>query len=199
MLRLVVYLVIAFVSGSVPYGFLIAKLKGVDITAVGSGNIGATNTARVLGSKVGGIVLLLDAVKAFVPTWLALRSQVELPSLSLSGLAVGIVGLAAICGHVFSPWMRFKGGKGVAPSLGVFLVLAPLATSTAAFVWVLLFVSFRIASVASLVASLVLVIAMVWLGAPSGYLAVVIATFGLVVMRHTDNIKRLLAKREGKL
>lgn len=195
----VTWLVAAFVSGSIPFGYLLAKTRGVDITTVGSGNIGATNTARVLGKKLGAIVLVLDALKAWLPTWLVLRYGGELPTLPLSHLAEASVGFAAICGHVFSPWMKWKGGKGVAPSLGVFLVLAPVATGIATLVWVVLYASFRIASLGSLVASLVLVLAMIWRGAPSGHVAVVFATFVLVVIRHTENIKRLLAQREGKV
>ncbi len=197
--RYVLWLVAAFVSGSIPFGYLLAKTRGVDITTVGSGNIGATNTARVLGKRLGAIVLVLDALKAWVPTWLVLRYGGVLPSLPLANLAEAFVGFAAICGHVFSPWMKFRGGKGVAPSLGVFLVLAPMATAIATLVWVVLYASFRIASLGSLVASLVLVLAMIWRGAPSGHAAVVIATFVLVVIRHAENIKRLLAQREGQV
>jgi glycerol-3-phosphate acyltransferase PlsY len=199
MIAWLAYLCASFLSGSIPFGYILAKRRGVDITTVGSGNIGATNTARVLGKKLGAVVLLLDALKAFLPTWLVLRFAGALPQLALPGLAEGAIGLAAIVGHVFSPWMRFKGGKGVAPSLGVFLVLAPAATGIATAVWVIFYTCFRIASLGSLIASLILVLAMVWRHAPSGYLAVVIATFLLVVFRHTENIQRLLAKREGKV
>lgn len=199
MIAYIGWLVAAFACGSIPFGYLLAKRRGVDITKVGSGNIGATNTARVLGKKLGAVVLVLDACKAWLPTWLALRLGGALPELPLTGLAEASIGLAAICGHVFSPWMKWKGGKGVAPSLGVFLVLAPAATGIAAAVWVVLYAALRIASLGSLLASLVLVLAMVWRGAPSGYVAVVIATFVLVVIRHVDNIKRLLQQREGKV
>jgi glycerol-3-phosphate acyltransferase PlsY len=121
----------AFVAGSVPFGWIFARLRGIDLTTVGSGNIGATNAARALGKRWGIVVLVLDAAKGFVPVWLARQHGVELPALGLAGAAPAAIGFAAILGHVYSPWMSFRGGKGVATSLGVFLALAPLAAAAA--------------------------------------------------------------------
>ena len=116
----------AFLLGSIPFGVLLARRRGVDLKKVGSGNIGATNAARALGKKAGGVVLLLDTLKAFVPTLLAARWLAPgRPELAAA------TGFAAFVGHIYSPWLRFRGGKGVACALGAFLALAPLATAVA--------------------------------------------------------------------
>jgi acyl phosphate:glycerol-3-phosphate acyltransferase len=196
---LILYLLGAFVAGSVPFGWIVARLKGIDLKQIGSGNIGATNAARALGKPIGVAVLLLDTGKAFLPTWLARRYGADLPDLGLAGAVPALVGFAAICGHVFSPWLAFKGGKGVASSLGVFLAVAPLSAAIAGVVWVVLYATFRISSVGSLVAALALVVSMIVRREPSGHLVVVIATFVLVLVRHVDNIKRLLERREGQV
>ncbi len=196
---LALFLLGAFVAGSVPFGWIFARLRGIDLKQVGSGNIGATNAARALGRPIGVAVLLLDGGKAYLPVWLARHAAAELPDLGLPGLAPALVGFAAICGHVFSPWLSWKGGKGVASMLGVFLALAPVSALIAGAVWVLLYAAFRIASVGSLAAAAALGVAMLVRREPPGHLVVVGLTVALVVLRHADNIKRLLARREGKV
>jgi len=198
-LWLVLYLLGAFVAGSIPFGWIFARMKGIDLKQIGSGNIGATNAARALGRPIGVAVLVLDAGKAFLPTWLARSHGADLPDLGLPGAATALVGFAAICGHVFSPWLQWKGGKGVASSLGVFLAVAPLSAAIAGGVWLILYVAFRIASLGSLIAAAALVVSMVLRHEPSGHLVVVAATFLLVLVRHTNNIKRLLEARETKV
>lgn len=198
-LWLTFYLLGSFIAGSIPFGWVFARLKGIDLKQIGSGNIGATNAARALGRPIGVAVLILDAGKAFIPTWLARRYGAELPDLGLPGAAPALIGFAAICGHVFSPWLHWKGGKGVASSLGVFLAIAPLSAAIAGIVWLVLYLAFRIASVGSLAAAAALVVTMVLRHEPSGHLIVVAATFLLVLVRHTDNIKRLLEARESKV
>src|SRR5687768_14431040 len=111
-------LLFGYWAGAVPFGVLIARWLGVDIREHGSGNIGATNVTRVLGKVPGAIVLVLDAMKGAVPVWLAIRYSGE-PWLVMA------TGFAAILGHCFSPFLEFRGGKGVATAMGVFLVLAP--------------------------------------------------------------------------
>src|SRR5215467_4882779 len=100
----------SYLVGSIPTGLLIARARGIDIRSVGSGNIGATNVARALGKKVGLLVLFLDALKGFLPTFAATRTD-------FSDAVVAAVGLAAIVGHVLPVWLRFRGGKGVATGL----------------------------------------------------------------------------------
>lgn len=193
---LVLFVLLAFAAGSVPFGWILARLRGIDLTRVGSGNIGATNATRALGKTAGAVVLLLDAAKGFIPVWLARRYGLALP---LDGASPALVGFAAICGHVFSPWMGWKGGKGVATSLGVFLALAPVCAGIACLAFVAGFAVFRIASIGSLLASLVLVVAMIVRREAVGSIVAVVATFALVVARHADNLKRLFARTESKL
>lgn len=189
----------AFVAGSVPFGWILARLKGIDLTKVGSGNIGATNATRALGKTAGALVLFLDAAKGFFPVWLARRYGLVTPALPLDGAGPALVGFSAICGHVFSPWMGWKGGKGVATSLGVFLALSPVSAGIACVAFVVGFAAFRIASIGSLVAALVLVVAMLVRHEAPGSIAAVLATFVLVVVRHADNLRRLWTRTETRL
>src|SRR5688500_11562142 len=113
----------SYLAGSIPFGLVVARARGVDIRAVGSKNIGATNVARALGKKLGALVLFLDALKGLLPTLVARHA------LHLDDNLVALVGLAAILGHVFPVWLRFRGGKGVATALGVFAALTPVAAA----------------------------------------------------------------------
>ena len=196
---LLLFVLLAFAAGSVPFGWILARLRGIDLTKVGSGNIGATNATRALGKTAGALVLVLDAAKGFFPVWLARRYGLAVPELPIDGASPALVGFAAICGHVFSPWMGWKGGKGVATSLGVFLALAPVCAAIACVAFIVGFALFRIASIGSLVASLVLVVSMVVRHEAVGSIAAVLATYALVVTRHADNIRRLLSRTESKL
>ncbi len=189
----------AFLAGSIPFGWIFARMKGIDLTKIGSGNIGATNAARALGRPVGVLVLILDGGKAFLPVWLAQRYGGGLPDYGVPGAVPALIGFVAILGHVFSPWMAWKGGKGVASSLGVFLALDPFAAAVASGLWLLLYLAFRIASIGSLVAAVALVVTMMVRKGPTGYLIAVGATFVVVVARHADNIRRLLAKEETRV
>ena len=133
--------VAGYFSGSVPFGVLVTrKLKGVDVRSQGSGNIGATNVARVAGKKVGVAVLLLDAAKGALPVLLA---RLFLPGFFWAHAAVA---LAAFLGHVFPVWLGFKGGKGVATALGVLVVLVPYGALAGFVVYALLFAAFRVGS-----------------------------------------------------
>lgn len=174
----------------------------MDLTTLGSRNIGATNAFRVLGPGWGGLVFALDVAKgalaAFVPTVLAAVGWTGTSRLLLLSMAGGV---AAILGHTLSPWLRFRGGKGVATSLGVFLAIQPLPTGIAFGLWIVLFLASRFrVSVASIGASLVYPF-LVWFlfGGRSGRLAltaVAAAVSGLVLLRHRENIRRILAGTE---
>jgi glycerol-3-phosphate acyltransferase PlsY len=195
--------VLAYLYGSVPFGFLAAKLiKGVDIRTTGSGNIGATNAARVLGFKFFPLIFLLDVSKGLLPT-LAARLLVTGGSFVPAPLAVS-TGLAAILGHVFPVWLGFKGGKAVATSTGVFLVLAPWSVLVAAGAWALVFALWRYVSLASMAAAMALPVS-VWLIHPDPlgagrYLTGFAALGGaLVIYLHRGNIRRLLAGTEHKI
>ncbi|MFN3995138.1 MAG: glycerol-3-phosphate acyltransferase [bacterium] len=114
----ILLIILAYLIGSIPTGYIIGKLKRVDITKTGSGNIGMANVFRTLGFKYAIIVLIIDTIKGFIPTFLAIK-------LNLNVLAVLVTGLSAILGHIFTIFLKFKGGKGVATSLGVILAISP--------------------------------------------------------------------------
>jgi glycerol-3-phosphate acyltransferase PlsY len=192
--------VLSYLLGSVPTGLWLGLwLRGVDIRSQGSGNIGATNTLRVLGKKLGAAALAADAGKGLLAVLLVAR-------LSPWPYAPLVCGLAAILGHVFSVFLRFRGGKGVATSAGVFLALcpAPVGIAIAAFIAVVL--TSRIVSLGSVTAAVVLTAA-VWLMphgwnmAPPGPLlpAIVTALAAFIVYRHRGNIRRILRGEENRI
>lgn len=211
------FILAAFLSGSIPFGLLIARAKGIDIRQHGSKNIGATNVGRVIGRKWGLICLGLDALKAFVPVaacgrWSGLWGSFDPPAgettLWLAALA------AAIMGHIFSPWVGFRGGKGVASSLGAMLGFFPLLTYPAIgglTIFILVLATWRYVSLASCAAAAsipVLVVAIPNIvGAGRGWeaatpwpvfgAAVILAT--LVIFRHRTNISRLRAGTEPRI
>jgi glycerol-3-phosphate acyltransferase PlsY len=170
---------IALLSGSVPFGLLIAKGKGINIREHGSGNIGATNVLRVVGKKYGISCLLLDALKGFIPTVIAISLiQFEGMKNPMSIAALGpyarefpmltaqvfqvVAGLCAILGHNYSPWVGFKGGKGIATSAGVLIAMMPAAIVILIVVWGLVFLATRYVSLASIVAAATLPLLTLW-------------------------------------
>jgi glycerol-3-phosphate acyltransferase PlsY len=179
-------LVFAFWAGAVPFGVLIARWLGVEIREHGSGNIGATNVTRVLGKVPGAIVLLLDAAKGAVPVWLALRFCGE-------QWIVAAAGALAILGHCFSPFLDWKGGKGVATALGVFLVLAPAQALVGMGVFVMTFAVTRVPALGSLTAALVIAFLLFRQRHADPALAGLgIATLLLLLFTHRGNLARLL-------
>jgi acyl phosphate:glycerol-3-phosphate acyltransferase len=186
-----------YLAGSIPFGYLAGRLLlGVDVREVGSGNIGATNVARAGGKKLGAAVLLLDALKAIVPILLARRFLGDAPR---AELWVVVVALSAFVGHLFPVWLRFKGGKGVATGLGIFAVLAPWAAVAGVVAYGVAYSATRISSVGSLSGTAVCAIgAFVAHGAssPVPWAGGVLAA--LIVLRHRDNIRRLLSGEEKR-
>jgi acyl phosphate:glycerol-3-phosphate acyltransferase len=190
----------AYLIGSIPIGYLIGRRRGVDVRKQGSGNIGATNVARTLGKKLGILVLLLDALKGIAPLaiWrLAdIGARIHLDG-RLAPFLFTAVGLAPIAGHCFPIWLRFRGGKGVATALGVFLVADPLLIALAAALFAALYAATRIVSIGSLSAALLLPTAAALLGRPAPIIALAIGTSTIVIARHHQNIRRLLRREEG--
>lgn len=202
-------IVAAYLLGSVPFGLLIAKAYGKDLRSIGSGNIGATNVARALGRKWAYICFTLDMLKGLVPMLITMFTAQPDSAVKLSLWLV--VGFAAILGHIFPIYVKFKGGKGVATSFGVALGLWPYYTfcaSIAAVVWVIVALIWRYVSLASIAAAvtfpLVLVLTIIltpgwnffklW---PLLIAATIIPL--MVIIRHRDNIKRLIAGTESKI
>jgi glycerol-3-phosphate acyltransferase PlsY len=192
--------IISYLIGSIPFGYIVARLKGIDVRQHGSGNIGATNVGRVLGKGYGVAVYILDLAKGFVPVYVV-SSMVE--TQNFVSLQVIICGLAAILGHVFPIYLRFKGGKAVATSCGVFLWLAPLALLIAVATWIIVTLSFRYVSLASIVGALALITTIIVLGSDPFGSGKYLTTFAtlitlIVIIRHKSNIKRLLSGCESK-
>ena len=190
--------VLGYFLGSIPFGYLLVRAAGGgDIRFVGSGNMGATNVARTSGWPVGVATLLLDTAKGFLAVWL---------SGHFSGGSIRIMmfaGLAAILGHVFPAWLQFKGGKGVAAALGVFLAICWTAAAAAVFLFLLVALFYRYVSLASISAAAALPLLVYLLYAPGHApptvvsVCTVLATV-LVIAKHRDNIERLLAGTEPR-
>ncbi|OHB79459.1 MAG: acyl-phosphate glycerol 3-phosphate acyltransferase [Planctomycetes bacterium RBG_16_55_9] len=209
-------IVAAYLLGSVPFGVLIARAHGKDLRSIGSGNIGATNVARALGRKWAYVCFVLDVLKGAVPMLATLALVRVLIAQSQAGKVVVLwlwlaVGCAAILGHIFPIYLKFKGGKGVATSFGVALGLWPYFTICALFaitIWVVVVLVGRYVSLASIVASvafpLVLVMSILlttgWEFAALWPLLIAACVIPLmVILRHRENIKRLLAGTESKI
>lgn len=187
---------VGYLLGSLPFGYLVAKSYGVDIFKIGSGNPGATNVKRTLGAKAGNTVLVLDIIKGAIATGWPLLPVIVTPHQQVLAV-IGVV--AAVLGHSFSVFTRFKGGKGVATAAGGLLVLMPLACLIAGATWVVIFYAFRYVSLASILGAGA-IIAAGWL-LPSYDLSLrIIASVigGFVIVRHYENIGRLLKGTESR-
>lgn len=193
----------AYLVGAIPFGFIIGKLYGVDVRKAGSGNIGATNVTRTVGKTAGKVCFALDLVKGALPVLAALLIyQGE----KYAWLALAC-GAAAIAGHIFPVYLKFKGGKGISTAAGVALALAPLPLVGAAAVWVAVFFIWRYVSLASIVAAITLPL-LAWLfiflgiGSEAARSWVTLVFFAVVallaVLRHTGNIKRLFNGTESR-
>jgi glycerol-3-phosphate acyltransferase PlsY len=189
----------AYLVGSIPFGLLFTKLfRGGDVRKSGSGNIGATNVARVAGLLPGILTLLFDASKGAAAVWLATRFSNE------SATWMVMAALAALLGHCFPAWLKFRGGKGVATAAGAFLMLSPLALLGSVVLFILVIVFWRYVSLGSIsaAASMPLLIYFLWAPHHAPPLAV---TFGalaaavLIIYKHDANIQRLLQGEEPKL
>lgn len=190
----------AYLLGSIPTGFLVAKSRGVDIRTVGSGNIGATNAFRILGKRAGTFVLLADAFKG----WLAVALIAPLVAQIGSGAPVEdlrmAAGIAAILGHNFTCWLHFKGGKGIATSAGVLIALVPLALLIILGIWIVLTAATRYVSVGSMAAAFALPFA-TWItkNHSAGLTAITGVMAALAIIKHRKNIVRLMNGTENRI
>jgi len=197
----IIVAVAAYLLGSIPTGFLVAKAKVIDIRKIGSGNIGATNAMRVLGKPAGIFVLLMDAAKGFFAVGIgyfisksfgATVEQIE--------TARVLAGIFAVLGHNYTCWLKFKGGKGIATTAGVYLALAPTALGIALVIFILALLLTKYVSVASMSAAIALPGA-VWILQPHNlFLGIVTTALGvLAIYKHKSNIQRLMAGTENRL
>jgi len=183
--------IFSYLLGSVPSGLIIGKLSGLDVRKAGSGNIGATNLARLLGKKIGLLTLVADTAKGLIPILLA-------QEIGLSDPISALVGIAAFLGHVYPIFLKFKGGKGVATGFGVLLGLAPLATTILLLIFAAVAVMTRIVSLSSMVSAVAAPLVL-WLFYYSPTYIIMAALIAImIVFRHYANIQRLLNGTEPR-
>jgi glycerol-3-phosphate acyltransferase PlsY len=212
----IIVALVAYLLGSIPFGFLAARARGIDIRAMGSGNIGATNAMRVLGKPMGIAVLLLDAFKGWSACFAgalicAAFSPADPAGFAGAGHAASVAappvermavvaGIFAVLGHNYTCWLRFKGGKGIATTAGVYVALAPVPLLIALLVFLLAVAFTRYVSVGSMAAAVALAAA-VWVMTPHQmFLGIVTTALGaLAIYKHKSNIRRLLAGTENRL
>ena len=190
-MEIILVCILAYLLGSIPFGVVLAKLKRVDLREHGSGNIGATNVSRTLGKTAGILTLIGDGGKGYLAVWIAEQLLVD-------QWAVAVAGLMAFLGHVFSVFLKFKGGKGVATGLGVFLYLMPWAGLSSIGVFTAILILTRYVSVSSILAAM----SIPWLGyyfnAPGPFIYVAAAAGIVTAFRHRENIQRLVDGTESK-
>ncbi len=187
--------IFAFIIGSIPWGYIIGKTKGIDLRKVGSGNIGATNVLRIIGKKEALITLLLDISKGIIPV-LVIKL---IPSYGDNLFLTGLVGTCAILGHCFSPFLRLKGGKGVATTIGVLLAYTPLAGFITIIIWIITFKFSKISSLGALISFTLLPINVYLLNYSDEIIFFAFLFTIIIYIRHAPNIKRLLQGTESKI
>ncbi len=200
---LITVAICSYLLGSIPFGYILVRLfQGIDVRSIGSGNIGATNVARTGGKKLAIATFVLDTFKGWLPVflvlilpWIPSSSPVQLHTLAT------FAALLAVVGHMFPVWLGFKGGKGVATGFGVFLALAPAAALSAFALFLVIVILTRYVSLGSILGSAALPVALWWLDRDLFHataLAISSAVALLVVIRHHQNIRRLLAGTESR-
>lgn len=191
MLKGLIIITLSYLLGSIPFGVLVSKYKGVDLRSKGSGNIGATNVLRTVGKGAAAVTLSGDLLKGSLAVILAKNSLSE-PWVAISGIAV-------IIGHIFPLFLKFKGGKAVATAFGVILIYSPIVAVSVIFLWVIIVYTFRYSSLGAIISFLLLPGIMVVLDKDNTKIFFAFAVSILVLLRHTGNIGRLLKGREKKI
>jgi len=188
----VLLILFAYLTGSIPIGVLLARLKGKDPRETGSGNIGATNVMRSAGKTLGIITLVGDVLKGFIPTFIAMR-------LGVPGFIIALVGLAVFSGHLFPVFLKFKGGKGVATGAGVFLAINYPVILISFIIFVIVLLIWKHVSLGSLVGTGIIPLSFFLFKSPLEYILLSLLLACGVFIKHKDNIRRLLAGTENKV
>jgi glycerol-3-phosphate acyltransferase PlsY len=204
MVTLAVLLLGSYLLGSIPFGYLAGRLGGIDIRQAGSGNVGATNVVRVLGKRYGYPVFAFDFLKGFGAVKISMLIAPGRPPEWNSPEIFGILAaLSSVLGHLYPPWLRFKGGKGVATSAGALLALTPVATLIGVAIWIIVFWLTRYVSLASITAAVVLPIVILVVrshdqnnGKSLVYSSACVAA--VVIWRHRSNLSRLMRGTEPR-
>ena len=191
-------MIAAFLMGSVPFGFLVGKLRGVDVRKEGSGNIGATNVGRVCGKKWGYLVLFLDFSKAWLAVWGLVHLGAHWGWSQDSEMLRVLLGVSTVMGHNFCPWLGFKGGKGVASTAGILVGIEPIVFLCALTAFVVFYVATNFVSVGSIAAAVSMAVS-AWIRSPNDWLAWSMTVLAVMaIVKHRGNIARLMAGKESK-
>jgi glycerol-3-phosphate acyltransferase PlsY len=209
LIHVLIIVVVSYLLGSIPFGYLLVRLfRGEDVRETGSGNIGATNVARTGSKGLAVATLVLDALKGYVAVahvfFFAGHHPMAVPDWGAHSVYIlaALAGFFAIVGHMFPVWLRFKGGKGVATAVGAFLGIAPAAVGISLLLFVVIVGITRYVSLGSMVAAAVFPIASWWINPETRSSAVFVlmaASSLLIIVRHKDNIRRLMAGNENRL
>lgn len=191
-MKMILLLIFSYFLGSIPFGIIAGRIKGIDITKTGSGNIGAANVFRILGSTAGSIVFICDFLKGTIPIVIA-STFLNDPKL------IVLCGILAVAGHMYSPLIKFKGGKGVATTLGVLLGIAPLIFLITAAIMILTIALTRYVSVGSIIGAISFSILMFISKQPNVYSYSSLIITALIIYKHIPNIKRLMQGAENKI
>jgi glycerol-3-phosphate acyltransferase PlsY len=191
-MRITIIVTIGYVCGSVPFAYLLTRVRGLDLRATGSRNLGAANVLRAAGAPRAIAVLMLDAAKGAIAVLVAMLLTDDMTVTMAAGLA-------SIVGHIYPVWVRFRGGKGVATSAGVFAVIAPAATAIAVLVFIGTIYATRFVSAGSMAAALVLPVAAAAANAPQPVVSGAMLSAAVVAFRHRENVMRLLAGTERRI
>ena len=204
MVTLAVLLVGSYLLGSIPFGYLAGRLVGIDIRQAGSGNVGATNVVRVLGKRYGYPVFALDVLKGFGAVKIAmLVAPGRSPAWNSPEIFGILAAISSVLGHLYPPWLTFKGGKGVATSAGALLALTPVATLIGVVIWIIVFWLTRYVSLASITAAVVLPVIILLVSSddqnkrkPLFYSSACVAA--VIIWRHRSNLCRLMRGTEPR-
>ncbi len=204
MLQIILAITASYLIGSIPTAYIFGRvLKGIDIRKLGSGNVGATNAMRVLGKCPGIIVLIIDILKGFFPVVL-LINFIKIENVPVDLLLI-VLGISCILGHTWTIFLNFKGGKGMATTLGVLIGMATkipglsLVLGTLIFTWVIVFIIFRIVSLASVTAALLFPLYVLFFNGSRMILLLSIILSAFIIYRHKSNLKRLSRGEEPRL
>ncbi len=188
-----ILVIFSYLLGSILFGEIIARFKGVDLRQIGSGNVGATNVGRALGKKYAILVFLLDMLKGFIPVSMALSFY------GIESAVVALTGIASVMGHMFSVFSRFRGGKGVATAFGVILAISTSVAFIAFLLWAVILGWKRYVSLASLCASVAVPVLFLFGGFSDHLVLMAIFTCALIIYKHRSNIDRLLKGEESRV